>query len=237
MATESSQRMHGTALRLFKGLAGSYDRIVDYATLYQDRRWKNWAANRVGARMGGVVLDLGCGTLLLEERFGGRGWRFVGLDLTREMVRVGLAKGLRNVSALVNGDAENLPFTDGTFDAVISCYVPKYVSTARLARELARVCKPGGSVVLYDFARPRGFLAPFLGLYIDGGLRAVGSLLRLARSRMAFTFDNLPGIIERTAWDREITGAMEGRGFHTVESRALTGGTVFGYFGRKQERP
>jgi len=228
--------MHGTALHLFRGLASSYDRVVDYATLYQDRRWKNWVATKAGVREGGLVLDLGCGTLILEERLGGMGWRFVGLDLTEEMVRIGKTKGLPNVCVLINGDAENLPFPDQTFDAVISCYVPKYVCTARLADELARISKPGAAVVLYDFAKPQGFFAPFLRLYIDGGLRVAGYLLRLGRRSAAFTFDKLPGIIDRTAWDREITGAMERRGFDTVEARKLTGGAVFGYFGRRQAR-
>jgi demethylmenaquinone methyltransferase / 2-methoxy-6-polyprenyl-1,4-benzoquinol methylase len=231
-----SRRLHGTALHIFQGLAGSYDRIVDYATLYQDRHWKNWVAKRAGVKEGGLVLDLGCGTLLLEERFRCLGWRFVGLDLTEEMVRIGWAKGLPNVRLLINGDAESLPFLDQTFDAVVGCYVPKYVDTARLADELARVSKPGAAVVLYDFARPRGIFAPFLGLYIDGGLRVAGYLLKLGKRRSAFTFDALPGIIDRTDWDREITGAMERRGFATVEARTLTGGAVFGYLGRKRSR-
>ncbi len=182
------------------------------------------------------MLDLGCGTLLLEGRYGGLGWKFVGLDLTDEMVRIGRTKGLPNVSGLLNGDAENLPFPDQTFDAVVSCYVPKYVDVERLAEELARVSKPGAAVVMYDFARPRGPLAPFIGLYIRGGLRATGYLMKLGRMRAAFTFENLPGIIDRTDWDREIAGAMERRGFDTVESRPMTGGAVFCYSGRMGAR-
>ncbi len=226
----------GTALHLFRGLAGSYDRVVDYATLFQDRYWKSWAASW-GASPGGLVLDLGCGTLLMEERLAGSGSKFVGVDLTEEMVRAGKAKGLANVALLVNGDAESLPFPEEIFDSVVSCYVPKYVRLTKFAEELSRVSKPGAVVVVYDFARPRGPLAPFLGAYIRGGLGVAGFFSRLSGAGAAYAFDRLPDIIYRTTWDREIQRAMEGRGFETVAAERLTGGVVFGYCGRKRPRP
>ena len=163
-------------------------------------------------------------------------WDFVGLDLTMEMIRMGTARGLRNVRALVNGDAEDLPFRDRTFDAVVSAYVPKYVNTGRMAKEVGRVCKPGARAVFYDFARPGGIFAPFLGLYIYGGLRVAGRLLRLIGRGEAITFEALPGIIGGATWDGEIWTAMENSGFETVEAGPLTGGAVFGYCGRKKGR-
>ena len=236
MAGRAPGGLHRAALRIFEGLADSYEKVVDFATLYQDRYWKRWAVSRVRLGRGALVLDLGCGTLLLEERVATLGWRFVGIDLTEEMLRVGLAKGLGNVSVL-EGDAEFLPFQHGTFDGVVCCYVPKYVRISGLARELSRVCRLGGTVVLYDFARPRGLFAPLLGLYIDGGLRVAGYFLRLAGSKAAATFSDLPGIIRMTTWDGEIVAAMEAEGFETVEAGPFTGGAAFGYCGRKRDRP
>lgn len=226
--------MKGTAVRLFRGLAHSYDRTVDYATLFQDRYWKVWAAKQIPLADGGLTLDLGCGTLLFEERQGGPERRFVGLDLSDEMVRLGQAKGLANVSLLVNGDAESLPFPDETFDSIISCYVAKYVSVRGLADELARVAKRGARVVLYDFAKPRGPLAPFLELYVQGGLRTAGFLLGLAKRSSAFTFVNLPTIVEESSWDSEIVRTMEGRGFDTIAAERLTAGVVYAYCGKKR---
>lgn len=226
--------LQDVALKLFRGLAESYDRTVDIATLFQDRRWKAWVARNVSARNGGLILDVGCGTLLLEQRSPSSEWRFVGLDVTEEMARVGWAKSLANVVLVVNGDGESLPFPDSTFDSAISCYVPKYVTLGRLAAELARVVKPGGAVVLYDFAKPRGIAAPFLEAYIQVGLRIVGLVLRRAGSRSAYAFERLPGIIDATSWDREVVGAMEARGFMTSAATPLTGGVVFAYCGRKK---
>lgn len=158
---------------------------------------------------------------------------FVGLDLSREMIQVGRSKELGNVALMVNGDAENLPFPGGAFGSVISCYVAKYVRLPAFAAELARVTKEGGTAALYDFARPRGVLAPFIELYIQGGLRGVGYLLKMARRSSAYTYSNLPAIIEGSTWDRGIVRAMEGAGFRTLITDRPTGGVVFAYAGRK----
>lgn len=229
--------MHSTSQRIFSGLAGSYDLAVDCATLLQDRRWKNWATRAAGIGPGRVTLDVGCGTLLLEDRVKGTRSRFVGLDLSREMLILGRAKGLGNTDLMVNGDAESLPFPDAFFDSVVSCYVAKYVRVPRFAGELARVTKVGGMVALYDFARPKGPLAPFIDLYAQGGLRIVGSMLRLAGRGSAFTYSALPGIIEEATWDKKIAKEMEEKGFQTVAARRLTAGAVFAYCGRRLTSP
>jgi len=222
-----------TAVRLFSGLAGSYDRTLELATLLQDRRWKKWVAEKV-TRRGGLLLDLGSGTLVLEERLGGREVKVVGVDVSREMVMAGKRKGLENV-ALVNGDAEFLPFRAGTFDDAASCYVAKYVSIARFSGELGRVVKPGGTVATYDFVRPRGPFSVLLDMYIHGGLRIVGFLLGMARSRSAFTFRSLPGIVDGATWDQGITEAMDASGFEVAAFERLTGGAVSAYCGVKRK--
>ncbi len=227
--------LRGTALRLFQGLAPTYDRTVDWATLFQDRYWKRWVSEQAPDKGWGLALDIGCGTLVLEERLSQGEGSFVGLDLTAEMLRVGQAKSLSNVALLARGDAEELPFPDETFDSVVSCYVPKYVATERFADEVARVAKPGATVALYDFVRPRGLLSPFLELYIRAGLRAVGALLAALGRSSAFTFEKLPQIVDGSLWDAGIVEAMETRGLRTLAAKRLTGGVVFAYCGRKMK--
>jgi ubiquinone/menaquinone biosynthesis C-methylase UbiE len=228
-----SKGLKSTALRFFEGLAANYERTLDYATLFQDRRWKVWAVSKLAKAPGDSILDLGCGTLLLEQRLLGRRFRFVGLDLTRGMLVGGRSKRLVNVDLLVNADAESLPFSDAAFDAVVSCYVPKYVAVPRLAREVARVTRVGGHVVLYDFARPRGPAAPALDLYTQAGLRAAGYLMDKAGMDEGYTLRNLPGVIRDTRWDQEVRSAMEAEGIEELETKRLTAGTVFAYWGKK----
>jgi ubiquinone/menaquinone biosynthesis C-methylase UbiE len=225
--------MKEVALELFGGLAKSYDRTLHVATLMQDRYWKNWVVERAGSAKG-LMLDVGSGTLVLEERLSGRPWSIVGIDLTKSMVQMGRTKRLPNVALLVNGDAETLPFRDDSFDAVASCYVAKYVSLPKFARELSRVVKPGGNIVVYDFVKPQGPFAPFLAIYVRGVLRALGFLLGMAKRDSAYTFQNLAVIVKGATWDREMAGAMEATGVKTEGFERLSGGVVSAYWGVKR---
>ena len=156
--------------------------------LFQDRKWKNWAAINLKPQQDSLVLDIGCGTLVFEERLENHSVSFVCLDLAPDMLRMGRRKNLPNVQMLLNGDAEYLPFPDGSFEFVVSCYVAKYVGIEKFARELARVTRSGGRAVVYDLCRPRGPLSPFLEMYIQCGLRIIGHVLAHTRNRGAFTF-------------------------------------------------
>jgi demethylmenaquinone methyltransferase / 2-methoxy-6-polyprenyl-1,4-benzoquinol methylase len=228
--------MKRVSVKIFAGLAPSYERVLDYATLYQDRGWKNWVIRKMDLRGNELVLDVGSGTLLLEERMANLGCNIVALDLSPEMTWAGREKANKNVALLINGDAEHLPFADGSFDSAMSCYVPKYVDLKKFADELARVTKPGARVALYDFAKPSGPLAPFLEVYIQAGLRVVGLVLDMMKRREAFTFSNLPWIVGETVWDKRIEGLMQARGFESEAGERLTGGVVFAYCGKKAAR-
>ncbi len=227
--------MQDVSLRLFKGLAHSYDRAADYATLFQDRRWKRWVQERMPRQKPGLALDIGCGTLLMEERLRKSGWRFVGLDLSEQMLRGGQAKSVGCVELLARGDAEALPFLSGTFDLVISCYVAKYVELGRFVGEVARVTRPGGTVILYDFVRPRGAAAPFIQLYIKAGLRVAGILLSAYGSESAFTYSSLPEIVNGTTWDAKIGAEAEAMGLGRSAAERLTGGVVYACCLKKRE--
>jgi demethylmenaquinone methyltransferase/2-methoxy-6-polyprenyl-1,4-benzoquinol methylase len=226
--------LQSTARKIFTGLASSYDRVLDYATLYQDRYWKSWIEKRLVGSEGRRVLDIGCGTLIFEERALSHTYEFFGVDLTPDMLFAGASKRLENVKLLVNADAEVLPFPDNSFDTILSCYVPKYVALERFAAEVGRVAKKDGSVLLYDFANPRGFAAPFLKLYGEAGLRVAGFLMAMARMKEAVTFQRLPVIIGETTWDVRIVGELERWGFKAVETATLTGGVVFAYWGTRK---
>lgn len=220
--------------QLFFGLANSYDRVLDWATLLQDRYWKRWVSERSAPLGSEAVLDVGCGTCVMGEKLEGCGCNVVGLDLSDEMLRIGLGKRLGCSGALLNADAEALPFPDGSFDVVLSCYAVKYCDLGRFSSEVSRVLRPGGRVVLYDFVRPRGPMSPILSVYIYGLMKAAGGLLRRVDSGVSFTFEELPGIIRRTTWNDELTAVFRRYGLAVVERSALSGGVVEGFVARKQ---
>ena len=99
------------------------------------------------------LLDVGCGTgpvvELLAKKYPEK--HFIGLDITPAMIEVAQSKGLSNAEFMV-GDAENLPFGDGRFDAVLcSNSFHHYPNPGAFLREAHRVLRPGGKLILRDY--------------------------------------------------------------------------------------
>lgn len=224
-------------LKIFEGLSESYDRVLDVVTLRQDRYWKTWMLKNARVGPGMRVLDLGCGTGVLEQYLNGTGAVTVGVDLTEEMVRLAQRKNPRFTDMVAIGDAEHLPFRDGSFDAVLSCYVVKYCSASELASEAMRVLRPGGRLILYDFTRPRGLLAPFHAFYVYGLLRLLGVVLKPVAPGMAFTYEALPSVIRGRPWDDTFGALLTTSGFWGVGSMRLSGGVVATFWGTKELAP
>jgi len=153
----------------------------------KERHRKLWALGNYGAVAGEVIPSLGA--VLVEESGIGpgdyvldvaagtgnaalpaamTGASVVAVDLTPELLQAGQeASGGRVDLEWVEGDAENLPFEDGVFDAVISCvgvmFAPNHMKSAA---ELSRVCKPGGTVALLNWT-PEGFIGEMFGIMRD----------------------------------------------------------------------
>jgi len=111
---------------------------------------------------GARVADLGCGSGVFTELLRRKGYQSVGLDLSPKLVALGRRKypGLE----LVEGDAENLPFENASFDGVLlSGLVHHFPDPRRLAAEVRRVLKAGGQFVAFDPNR----MNPFMWLYRD----------------------------------------------------------------------
>jgi demethylmenaquinone methyltransferase/2-methoxy-6-polyprenyl-1,4-benzoquinol methylase len=147
------------ARRLFAGLPDRYDRLAELLSFGQNGRWRRALVEAVSAERPGTVLDVATGTagvaLALSRSTGAR---IVGVDLTEAMIRRGQANVARNrVSgiSLVLGRGEQLPFADGTFDALSFTYLLRYVDDVDATlRELARVVRPGGVVANLEFLVP-----------------------------------------------------------------------------------
>ena len=214
------------AKRIFSGLYSSYDWVLEYFTLFQDRYWKRELLDDASISPGNLILDVGCGTGVLEERIDMLGAIVVGLDITKEMLTIAQTKRIKCMEDLILGDAEELPFATESFDQVLSCYAIKYCNTENFVRQMYRVLKPGGRLVLYDFARPHGLFGPFHFLYVYGVLRFFGLLTKKYDRGMSFTFSELPKIISRTNWYEELGPAISDQGFRHSSKRYLSGGAA-----------
>jgi demethylmenaquinone methyltransferase/2-methoxy-6-polyprenyl-1,4-benzoquinol methylase len=161
------------ARRLFSGLPSRYDQLVEWLTMWQNRRWRRAMVDAVltgpapsGPPVGheARMLDVASGTAGVALQVASRrGARVVGVDLSLEM----LSKGAVNVAAatgrgaagaveLAAARAEQLPFPDATFDGLTFTYLLRYVEDVEATvAELARVLKPGAPIASLDFAVPQ----------------------------------------------------------------------------------
>lgn len=119
-----------------------------------------------GERIGGRILENGCGVGMYLERLQTFGGRAVGLEFDFERA----AEARRRAGAVVNAAGENLPYPAGTFDLVLSHEVLEHVRDDRRSlEEIVRVLKPGGRLVL--FVPNRGYPFETHGIYWRGKYR------------------------------------------------------------------
>jgi demethylmenaquinone methyltransferase/2-methoxy-6-polyprenyl-1,4-benzoquinol methylase len=168
---------------LFAPLGPGYDRWGAVLSFGQDPRWRRFLVSRIDAGPYDTVLDVATGTALVaRELVRVKDCYVVGIDQSPEMLaegrrRITLAAATKKVR-LQEGDARNLPFDDGTFDALTFTYLLRYVDDpAATLRELARVVKPGGMIAGLEFGVPRGVWRPLWELWTRVGLPTAGRVI------------------------------------------------------------
>jgi demethylmenaquinone methyltransferase/2-methoxy-6-polyprenyl-1,4-benzoquinol methylase len=217
------------ARTLFAPLGPTYDRYAAVLSFGQDARWRQFLVSRVEAEPGHTVLDVATGTgAVARELLGRKGCTVVGLDQSPEMLAEARLRVPPGVT-LIAGQADSLPFPDGTFDALTFTYLMRYVpDPGTTLRELARVVRPGGTIAGLEFALPRGLWRPCWELYVRVGLPLVGRAISREWGRVGGFLG--PSIREFYArWPEEqLLELWRAAGVADVRSRRLTlgGGIV-----------
>jgi demethylmenaquinone methyltransferase/2-methoxy-6-polyprenyl-1,4-benzoquinol methylase len=207
---------------MFDDVARRYDLTNDVLSLGQDRRWRTQVVKAVDARPGERVLDLAAGTGTSSQPFADRGAVVVPCDFSLGMLRVG--KQARPHLPFTAGDGTRLPFADGTFDAVtISFGLRNIVDPDQGLRELRRVTRPGGRLVVCEFSHPTN--AAFRTVYIEYLMKALPAVARaVSSSPDAYVY--LAESIR--AWpDQEgLADRIAAAGWQAPQWRNLSGGIV-----------
>jgi demethylmenaquinone methyltransferase/2-methoxy-6-polyprenyl-1,4-benzoquinol methylase len=215
--------------RMFDAVARRYDVTNDVLSLGQDRRWRREVLDAVDPQAGERVLDLAAGTGTSSEPFAARGATVVPCDFSLGMLRVG--KQARPHLPFTAGDGTRLPFADGVFDAVtISFGLRNIVDPLAGLRELLRVTRPGGRLVVCEFSHPTW--APFRTVYLEYLMKALPAISRaVSSSPDAYVY--LAESIR--AWpDQAGLAAMLGEaGWRGAEWLDLSGGVVALHRARK----
>src|SRR5207249_325365 len=120
------------------------------------RLWKRKVARLANARLGDRVLDVCCGTGDLAARFADAGAYVVALDFSVQMLERAVKRHASSRQIyFVRADAQQLPFRDETFDVVTIGYGLRNLAEWETGvKEMIRVLKPGGRLVVLEFGRP-----------------------------------------------------------------------------------
>lgn len=212
---------------MFDRVARRYDLTNDVLSLGQDRRWRRAVAAALAPRAGERVLDLAAGTATSSIALARTGADVVACDFSWGMLQAAArrlgganARGVRLIAA----DALRLPFADATFDAVtISFGLRNLHDPDAGLREMARVTRPGGRLLVCEFSVPTW--PPLRAVYVEYLSRALPAIARrVSSSPQAYGYlaDSVRAWPDRPALAHHIRVA----GWVDVGWRDLSGGIV-----------
>ena len=205
---------------MFDGVARRYDLTNTVLSVGQDRFWRRATREALRIGPGEKVLDLAAGTAVSTVELAGSGAWCVAADFSVGMLAAGQARAVPKVA----GDATRLPFADEVFDAVtISFGLRNVVDHEAGLREMARVTRPGGRLVVCEFSTPTNGL--FATVYKEYLMQALPRIARTVSSNPeAYVY--LAESIRAWPDQEQLARRIEAAGWTDVRWRNLTGGIV-----------
>lgn len=205
---------------MFDAVARRYDLTNTVLSLGQDRSWRRATRSALGIGPGDRVLDLAAGTAVSTVELGRSGAWCVACDFSVGMLRAGAHRAVPKVA----GDATALPFDDEVFDAVtISFGLRNVVDHVAGLREMARVTRPGGRLVVCEFSTPT--VPVFSSVYKNYLMRALPAMARVVSSDPE-SYEYLAESIRAWPDQPALARQIEEAGWGSVRWRNLSGGIV-----------
>jgi demethylmenaquinone methyltransferase/2-methoxy-6-polyprenyl-1,4-benzoquinol methylase len=220
--------------QMFSSIATRYDVTNEVLSFGIHRLWRRAAVRYSGAKQGDSVLDCATGTgdlALVFKRTVGASGRVVGTDFCPEMLQSAPAKAQKEglpVEFQV-ADAMALPFADATFDvASIAFGIRNVDDPVKCLKEMARVVKPGGRVVVLEFGQPTGAFGGLFRFYSKTIMPAIGGLLTGNRA----AYEYLPRTAAAFPAGERFLQLMEQAGAYRERvANPMTFGTSYVYVG------
>lgn len=228
---EKAKRVAG----VFTSVASKYDVMNDLMSVGLHRLWKRFAVGVSGVREGQRVLDVAGGSADLSRLFlkqVGSSGQVVLTDINNAMLRVGRDRLLDEGMAtpVTQCDAERLPFPENYFDCVCIAFGLRNVTHKDAAlRDMHRVLKPGGRLIVLEFSKVAKPLEPFYDAYSFKLLPKIGQIV----ANDADSYRYLAESIRMHPGQEELKKMMEEAGFERVEYFNMTGGVVAVHRGYK----
>lgn len=222
--------------QMFDNISHRYDFLNHFLSLGIDKGWRKKAVKLLKPSSPKIILDVATGTgdfalqsLELNPE------KIIGVDISAGMLDVGRKKmtsrGVAHVIEMIQADSENLPFEQNKFDAVTVAFgVRNFENLVKGLAEILRVMKPGATLVVLEFSRPKRF--PFKQVY-SFYFKAILPKLGRWISRDKAAYDYLPESVEAFPDGQDFLQILKDVGFNQVSCKPLTFGISSIYTAKK----
>ncbi|WP_316793600.1 bifunctional demethylmenaquinone methyltransferase/2-methoxy-6-polyprenyl-1,4-benzoquinol methylase UbiE [Pedobacter frigoris] len=222
---------------MFNNISKTYDFLNHFMSLGIDIIWRKKAIRELKSLQPRIMLDVATGTgdfafeaikILQPEKI-------IGVDISEGMLEVARKKihdrDLQHIFSVQVGDSEGLHFSDDHFDAITVAFgVRNYENLEKGLRDMHRVLKPGGKIVILEFSKPRKFpVKQGYNFYFKYVTPMLGKMF--SKDSRAYTY--LPESVSAFPDGKEFTTLMDKVGFENTKDRRLTFGISAIYTGTK----
>ena len=221
---------------MFDNIAPKYDFLNHFLSLGIDKLWRKKAIRILSGYQTDYILDVATGTgdfAVAAAKLKPR--KIIGFDLSEQMLSVGRDKvarlGLDDLIEFQKGDSEDMPFTDGQFDAITVAFgVRNFENLENGLKEFFRVLKSEGVAVILEFSKPRYFpMKQFYLFYFFKILPFVGRLV----SKDSSAYSYLPASVMAFPDDQKFISVLQNVGFTNCRQVRLTFGIATIYIAQK----
>jgi demethylmenaquinone methyltransferase/2-methoxy-6-polyprenyl-1,4-benzoquinol methylase len=222
---------------MFNSIAPRYDLLNRLLSLGIDRKWRQFAVKQIRFAEGGRILDVATGTADVALEIAATTPQSVtvtGVDFSPQMVEFGREKVQRSQFAdritLEVAPCEAIPFAENSFDsATIAFGIRNVVDRSCGLKEILRVLKPGGKIVILEFSNPQSKI--FKALYNFYFLKILPVVGGLISNFSAYKY--LPDSVLEFPAREEFKKIMAEAGFKAITHNDLTFGIATVYIGEK----
>lgn len=209
---------------MFDNIAPKYDLLNHVLSAKIDVLWRDTLVKWMNKDQPKEVLDVATGTgdlaIAVQK---GTGAKITGLDLSQQMLNVGIEKikkiGLDSVISMEKGDVENLQYESNKFDAVSVAFgVRNFENLEKGLDEMKRVLKEGKSAYILEFSKVEGVLGPLYMFYLKNILPIIGRMV--SKDKRAYTY--LPDSINAFPYGEKMKNILLKVGYRKVEYKKLS---------------
>jgi demethylmenaquinone methyltransferase / 2-methoxy-6-polyprenyl-1,4-benzoquinol methylase len=232
-----SNSKKGQVISMFDKIAPYYDGLNRFLSLGIDVWWRKKAIQKLVDSQPKNILDIATGTadLAIEAAKKLKPTKIVGLDISANMLAIGDKKiekaGLTDIISLETGDSEALRFESNTFDAVTAAYgVRNFENLEKGMTEMYRVLKPGGTLMVLEFSKPRVFpLKQGFNLYFKYILPVIGRIQSKDPKAYTYLYESVQAFPDY----EKFTGILQKIGYTSTSFNPLSGGICTIYLAKK----